>query len=322
MPNDGLRAVNVYAIVGAEGMSLIDSGWAVPTSRDALTRGLARLGRTLTDIRQFLVTHLHPDHYAQASVLQAEHGTPISLGDGERSNLESVLQAVASGEHSDARKPTLDRAGAADLLARLRPFSARSPDFERAWRRPDTWLPDGAVVQAENRRLCVVATPGHTRGHVVFHDEPNRLLFSGDHILPLITPSLGMEPSSSPWPLQDYLDSLRLIKARPDAVLLPAHGPVWDSAHRRADQLIAHHEDRLGAAAAAVQAGASTGFEVAQRLTWTHHLLPFAELSLGNQAMAVRETMAHLDVLVLDGALCVKAHDDVEHFSIAGASDE
>jgi glyoxylase-like metal-dependent hydrolase (beta-lactamase superfamily II) len=116
------------------------------------------------------------------------------------------------------------------------------------------------------------------------------------------------------------MDSLRLIKARPDAALLPAHGPVWDSAHRRADELLAHHEDRLNAAATAVQAGAATGWEVAQRLTWTYHLLPLTDLDLGNQAMAVRETMAHLDVLVFEGALSVKAEDGIEYFAVTATS--
>jgi glyoxylase-like metal-dependent hydrolase (beta-lactamase superfamily II) len=320
MPNDGLRAVNVYAIIGEDGLSLIDSGWAVPTSRQALSDGLGRLNASVNDIRQFLVTHLHPDHYAQASVLRLETGSLISLGADERPNLESILRDLARGRRSDARKIVLQRAGADDLLAELAPFPQRGADAALEWQPPDEWLTGGAVVAAENRRLRVVPTPGHTRGHVVYHDEQNRLLFSGDHILPDITPSLGLEPIISPWPLRDYMDSLRLIKARPDAMLLPAHGPVWGSAHRRVDQLLAHHEGRLNAALRAVEAGAATGWEVAQRLSWTYHLLALSELDLPNQAMAARETMAHLDVLLIDGALSAKSEGGIEYFSVIGGS--
>ena len=322
MPNDGLRAVNVYAILGDEGLWVIDSGWAIPSSREALTAGLARLSRTPHDVRQFLVTHLHPDHYAQASVLRPETGSTISLGEGERASLEAMLIGIASNERADPRERSLERAGAAELLAQLPPFPGRAPDAALAWQPPDHWLPDAATVEAENRRLRVVATPGHTAGHVVYHDEQDRLLFSGDHILPQITPSLGLEGKSSPWPLRDYMDSLRLIKSRPDATLLPAHGPVWDSAHRRADQLLAHHEDRLNASLAAVQAGASTGWEVASRLKWTYHLLALDELNLANQSMAVRETMAHLDVLVLEGRLSMKPEDGVDRVSLPGSGFE
>jgi glyoxylase-like metal-dependent hydrolase (beta-lactamase superfamily II) len=147
----------------------------------------------------------------------------------------------------------------------------------------------------------VVPTPGHTVGHVVYHDERARLLFTGDHILPSITPSIGLEPASGPWPLRDYLDSLLLIKSRPDALLLPAHGPVRASAHARVDELLAHHDDRLGEILKVVTAGASDAYAAAQALTWTHRQRRFAELDSRNQAMAVRETLAHLQVLMLDG---------------------
>jgi glyoxylase-like metal-dependent hydrolase (beta-lactamase superfamily II) len=86
----------------------------------------------------------------------------------------------------------------------------------------------------------VLATPGHTRGHVVFHDPGGRLLFAGDHILPRITPSIGFEPALSDDPLGAFLGSLTLIRSRPDARLLPAHGPAGPSAHARVDELIAH----------------------------------------------------------------------------------
>src|SRR5262249_4374792 len=152
------------------------------TSRDALTRGLGRLNKSLTDIRQFLVTHLHPDHYAQASFLRPEIGAVISLGEDERPSLETVLRGFAGEPRSDPRTTTLERAGADELRAKLAPFPRSGPEMARQWQPPDTWLTGGAVLEVEHRSLRVVPTPGHTRGHVVFHDEQERLLFSGDHI--------------------------------------------------------------------------------------------------------------------------------------------
>lgn len=323
MPTDRLRAVNVYAIEGDDGLSLIDSGWAVPASREALVQALAGLGRTVHDIRRFLVTHLHPDHYAQASVLRPETGSKVLLGEGERLSLDAMLHGLAAGTGNQPNMvAALMRAGAASLVAQLTPGRTVDAEVLREWQPPDEWLIPGAAVDAGNRRLAVVATPGHTRGHVVFHDESDRLLFSGDHILPLITPSIGLETSGARWPLRDFVDSLHLIRQRPDARLLPAHGPVRDSAHQRVDELLHHHEVRLIAALKAVEAGAATGWEVAQQLTWTYHELPVHELDPRNRAMAVRETMAHLDVLVLDGALSVTSRDGVEYFTAGGAGAE
>jgi glyoxylase-like metal-dependent hydrolase (beta-lactamase superfamily II) len=92
-------------------------------------------------------------------------------------------------------------------------------------------------------------------------DDRARVLFAGDHVLPHITPSIGLEPTLNPLPLGDYLESLALIRARPDAMLLPAHGPVADSVHRRVDELLDHHERRLTHCAEAVAAGADTAAE-------------------------------------------------------------
>ena len=63
LPTDGLRAVNVYVLEDGDGLVLIDSGWALTESREALAAALAALGCGLGDVRHFLVTHVHRDHY-------------------------------------------------------------------------------------------------------------------------------------------------------------------------------------------------------------------------------------------------------------------
>jgi glyoxylase-like metal-dependent hydrolase (beta-lactamase superfamily II) len=161
----------------------------------------------------------------------------------------------------------------------------------------------------------VIATPGHTRGHVVFHDVAANLLFAGDHVLPHITPSIGIEMARPPSPLRDYMASLRLMQALPDVRLLPAHGPAGGSLHTRVSELLEHHEDRLDETAEAVDSGASTGFDVANALGWTRRNRGYAELDEFNKIMAVNETMAHLAVLVERGWLRREDIDGVAHFS-------
>ena len=118
------------------------------------------------------------------------------------------------------------------------------------WEYPDRWLGDGADLPLRSRTLRVVATPGHTVGHVVFHDSSAGALFAGDHVLPHITPSIAVETVRPESPLRDYLHSLRIVLAMPDATLLPAHGPVTDSTHARVEELLRHHDERLTATAA------------------------------------------------------------------------
>jgi glyoxylase-like metal-dependent hydrolase (beta-lactamase superfamily II) len=305
LPNDGLRAVNVYAVKTDDGFVLIDAGWDIPESRRLLAEALDGLGASLADIRRFLVTHVHRDHYTQAIVVRREFGSHVGLGIGEKPTLD-LLQ-------SPDRSPLMGQVehlrvlGAADLADTIAGFvRGERPDLDQ-WESPDEWLEPGALSLPGGRVLDAVPTPGHTAGHLVFHDIAGSLLFAGDHVLPTITPSIGFEPVLSAEPLADFLDSLALVRSRPDALLLPAHGPVSPSAHARVDELIDHHGRRLDEIKAAAKKGAETAFEVAGILRWTRRELTLADLDPFNAMLAVFETGAHLDLLAAQGRLtCIE----------------
>lgn len=300
LPNDGLAAVNVYAICDPTGITLVDGGWAMPASERQLTSALASIDRDISEIRRVLVTHIHRDHYTQAVVLRSRFGIPISLGEGERNNLAEIMDSVRENRPI-GNFSTLRRAGAADLVPAA--SSIHDETQGRHWAVPDQWLASGSLLELPGRQLKVVATPGHTAGHVVFVDDENGTLFAGDHVLPHITPSVGFEPSPVRWPLRDYLESLRLMLSMPDARLLPAHGMVTHSVHAQVGELLEHHKIRLDACREVVEGGATTAYAAARALPWTRRKRVFADLDLFNQILAVAETTAHFDVLVLAGRL-------------------
>jgi glyoxylase-like metal-dependent hydrolase (beta-lactamase superfamily II) len=311
LPSDGLRAVNVYAIADGVGWTLIDSGWALTDARDLLTAALGALDAGLGDVRRFLVTHLHRDHYTQAIALRREFRVPVALGRGELPGLAAILDADRRAGEVHVRQ--LRRAGADGLareLAAAEPGGS-APYYEE----PDEWLDDGQEIALDpggtDRRLRAVATPGHTRGHLVYADDAAALLFAGDHVLPRITPSIGFEPAPAASPLADFLSSLQLVRSRPDAALLPAHGPVGMRVHERVDALLAHHGRRLDATLAAVRAGRTTPHEVAAALTWTRRERRLDELDVFNATLATLETAAHLAVLAERGAVRATDRDGV-----------
>lgn len=328
LPTDGLRAVNVYAIAHDDGLALIDAGWALQVSQEALVDALASIGYELGDITRFFVTHAHRDHYTQAHAVRRElaHAGRVDLpriavGWDERDSIRSIADRAANPNDARAypQVALLRRAGdpgAADVLESIDPQGLRAQD----WADPDDWLRHGDRVVLGTRTLEVIATPGHTRGHVVFADDENGLLFAGDHVLPHITPSIGYEEVLAPSPLGSYLQSLDLIRSRPDARLLPAHGPAGAAVHARVDELLDHHAVRLDASVAAVEAGAQTAREVALRLRWTKRETPLDELDGFNQMMAVLETWAHLVVLVERGVLRARSERGVERFSMPTAA--
>jgi glyoxylase-like metal-dependent hydrolase (beta-lactamase superfamily II) len=315
LPNDGLRAVNVYAIHSGRDLTLVDAGWALAESEQRLKTALSTLDAGLADITRFLVTHMHRDHYTQAIAIRRQFGTHVALGIGERAGLAD-LRPDEQPFWRHLRR--LRECGAGPLAHRLETL-AETHDFDDLthYDPPDEWLTADTAIDLSGRRLTVHPTPGHTRGHVVFADSVAGALFAGDHVLPHITPSIGFEPLPGPLPLRDYLDSLLLVRRLPDMLLLPAHGPVAPSVHDRVDQLLDHHGTRLDACAAAVAEGASTAYEAAHRLGWTRRQRPFVDLDSFNQMLAVLETGVHLDLLVEQGRLAAHRAGGVTQYAAA-----
>ncbi len=299
LPMDGLRAINVYVIETEQGLTLIDGGWAIEESRTLLEKSLGDIGFGMGDIRQFLVTHVHRDHYTQAAVIAREYGAHVSLGLGDKPTLDLMHNADEITED-----PTLDvlrSAGAVAIAQEWQKFSdGKTPDLSM-WGYPDTWLDGDHTIEVGTRALDAVHTPGHTQGHFVFADRSAGLLFAGDHVLPTITPSIGFEPVPVEQPLRDFLASLTKMRTLPDLTLLPAHGPVAPSSYTRVDELLAHHEVRLQACVDALASAPGTGHDVAGALPWTRHEHAFATLDIFNAALASMETKAHLELLVARG---------------------
>ncbi|URN01368.1 MBL fold metallo-hydrolase [Actinomadura madurae] len=313
LPIPSLHAVNVYVIEDPEGLVVVDSGWAMPDSRAALERALATLGHRLDDVAQFLVTHAHWDHYSQALALRESFGTRVRIGRGEQPSIEAFDRRV--GLHP-RQVELLRRCGAHELAGEIagKPVDRSERDVPHTM--PDAWLDDGQRLTLTERGLDVFATPGHTRGHIVLRDAGAGLLFAGDHILPHITPSIGLETEPEPKPLRSYLESLRLVRGMPDTLLLPAHGPVTPSVHTRVDQLLEHHAERLEIAAAQVRAGRGTAFEVAAAMPWTRRRRSLDDLDAFSRMLAVLEIDAHLDVLTDQGVLEAHEADGVRGYAV------
>jgi glyoxylase-like metal-dependent hydrolase (beta-lactamase superfamily II) len=302
LPMEGLKAVNVYAVTDPGGVDLIDAGIALMPARERLTAALRQLGYELGDVRNFFVTHIHIDHYSLAIELRKAFRTVVSLGEQERANLMATREMVNGSRNRFFGIEGLRRLGAGDLVDELSRQQGRPPAIVD-WEDPDHWVTDGTDLDLRTRTLRAVHTPGHTRGHLVYHDAAAQIMFAGDHVLPHITPSIGFEAAGNRMALRDYLSSLARTLALPDARLLPAHGPVTGSTHERVNELLAHHDLRLAETHDAVRAGNATPYEVARAIKWTRRHRPFSELDLFSRVQAVNETAAHLEVLALRGEL-------------------
>jgi glyoxylase-like metal-dependent hydrolase (beta-lactamase superfamily II) len=164
---------------------------------------------------------------------------------------------------------------------------------------PDRLLEDGDRADFPGWRLRAVHTPGHTPGHLCFAEEDGRLFFSGDHVLPRISPNISTGVSGAPDPLRNYLDSLAAVRDLDPAEVLPAHEWRFTGLADRADALTAHHEHRLTELLAAIRAHpASTPWDLAAHLTWSR---PWESYARRMRIFAVTETDAHLRLLASRG---------------------
>ena len=316
MPSDGLRAVNVYALETGDGLVLVDAGWRTSTSLAELESALAGVGQNAASVRDVYVTHIHRDHYTLAVELRRRFGTRIGLGRDEMPGLYELLEIASNVPVTSLQQ--LRRSGDSTLADTIEARTAAEEFDAAAWEKPDSWLDPGEYAVGA-RVLEAVATPGHTKGHLVFHDHAGGALFAGDHLLPTISPSIGFELGGWDLPLASYLASLEHILARPDAMLLPAHGAPAPSAHARATELLEHHETRLSETVTALDrlGSCATASQVAQVLTWTRRRRSYADLDDFNRMIATCETIAHLDVLVARGRATVIDDPAGASFSVA-----
>lgn len=274
-------------------------------AREAVERGLAAAGAGVGDIRRLLVTHVHYDHVGQASELRRAGAREWWLGKAEVGSFTGlVTDPRAQRQH---RVDDMIRYGGRALTEQGY-TAADAPADPLDWDAPDRWAVDGDVADLADGELEVIDTPGHTVGHQCFLHRGRRLLFAGDHVLPHITPSIGLEGVVNRQSLADFMASLARVRNLDVDLVLPAHGEPFADLAGRVDALLTHHEVRLDACASAVRDRLATAYEVAQRLGWTRRQTPFTELDLFNKVLATWETAAHLELLSARGT--VGRHDD------------
>jgi glyoxylase-like metal-dependent hydrolase (beta-lactamase superfamily II) len=293
IPQNPLRYVLVYALELDDGVAIVDAGWNTDDAWQALTDGLVEAGGSINDVRAVLVTHIHPDHYGLAGRVREVSGAWIGLHPDDAEMLE-------------ARYMETD-----DLLARMRIFLEDAgvppttlPDLNMASMMirsqvtmavPDVLFEDGTRVDLKGWDLQTIWTPGHSPGHVCFYSDAYRLLLSGDHVLPRITPNIGVHTQQFPNPLGNYLESLLKVHNLQVDEVLPAHEYRFADLKGRVDEIIVHHSDRLAEVERLLgEQPGSTAWELSIRLSWSR---PWEEIPEFMQRAAVGETLAHIVLL-------------------------
>ncbi|HUN34330.1 MAG TPA: MBL fold metallo-hydrolase [Trebonia sp.] len=289
-PRSGLRYTLSYLVSGRGGAALIDTGWPTDEAWTALTGAIRQTGHDIADVRHVLVTHAHADHLGMAGRVREASGALVGMHPAESATL---LHRVSPQAWRERLSGWLRARGAPDgEAAEITEQMAGAVGFHARLARPDFGVEHGSLPLGAGTGLRAVWTPGHTPGHLCFYDEQREVLLTGDHVLPRITPHIGLPPGAEGDPLGDYQASLRALAQYSPAEVLPAHEYRFADLGARLDELLRHHRTRLAEIEHAVAAspGLST-WDVSAALTWSRGW----EQTVGpSRQSAVSETWAHL----------------------------
>lgn len=313
IPNNPLRYVLVYAFETDRGPFIVDAGWNTDDAYDTLAAGLNHAGFEITDVQGVMVTHIHPDHYGLAGRVREASGAWVGLHPADAQLIEERYAHPA--ELLERVGSMLRRMGAPEEeLASLQSASMPVLPFVTAVQ-PDILIEDGDKPEVPGWDLLAIWTPGHSPGHLCFWEAGNRLMLSGDHVLPRITPNISFHPQAATDPLSDFLRSLDKVGAYDAEEVLPAHEHRFVSLDVRVEELKHHHEQRFMEAIGAIKDGIDTAWGIASRMRWSR---PWDRIEGFMRRAAVGETVAHLRALEARGILR-EVNGEPSHWEIVAA---
>lgn len=306
IPGHTLGGMCAYLVRDRDGYLLVDAGMDIPACQAALDGHLAALGVPVTALHTILVTHGHPDHGGQAPPLRERSGARIWLH-GPDAALVDPVRPIGDAD-LDGLVAWLGRYGFPPEEAEE---ARQSVDrgLGRTWGyRPDRLMEDGETVEAGPYRFTLVATPGHTPGHVCLYEATRGLALTGDHLFGRAAPNVRLMAYSGLDVMRQYVDSLRRIGTLRPERALPGHGEPFERVAERVEQVLEHQLNRREQLKSLLTGRPRTAYELA-RVIWGPGARTSWERFHGRLRRNAALTLAaHLEWLALDGEIA--RHDD------------
>ncbi len=317
-----IESVNMYVLADGDRVTVVDCGVWRPDAPGqggddglgAVEQGLERAGYALADVSRIVVTHAHIDHYGLAGRLM------------ERTGAELWMHAMTDLDCEKYRHPDTAMARRRDTYADHGLPEAECVALSRGLQ---DWLPylysvveastrlrGGERIGIGGRQWEVVHTPGHSYGHLCLWSPHDRVVLSGDHLLPGVTPPVTFERGFDADPLRSYLSSLAEIARRDPRLVLPGHGHPFTDGTRRIEAIIRNKERRLRAVRELIEDAPRTVTEIAD-------LLVAKAMRRFHRNLALSETLAHVAYLRWSGLVERRTRPDgVYEWYATGPADQ
>jgi glyoxylase-like metal-dependent hydrolase (beta-lactamase superfamily II) len=299
-----MKYVYCYLFKNKQEVLLIDVGFCNQKAKDTWLHIFSELNIDPKQVTKIYLTHFHPDHSGLSGWIQELTGAKVFISKTDREMFTRVFvnetnQAEKVGEM--ALENGVPTQLADDIVTHMNELTKHITPPPTL-----TELAENEVLLG-NKKWEVIATPGHSDGHVCFYEPEERLLIAGDHILDKITPNISLWPGGSDNPLKNYFQSLKLAATLSVKEVFPAHGEIITNLKKRIDELLCHHDERLKKMEYLAVRGC-TAYEVAAQ---TFHA---KKLTAHQWRFAMAETLAHLEYLVKSDRLKKDTENDIIYY--------
>lgn len=284
-----LESVNIYLVALDSGFLLVDCGMATDPAFETLRAAMGERGIAWRDIRQIVITHMHPDHMGLAARILELTGAGLGMHQAEADHLAQVrrggrrLPWLADVYSQSGVPPPLE-------IAMEKHFAVIRENFHDL--APTRLFAGGEELETALGPLEVVWTSGHSPGHICLYSRQRRLLFSGDQIIENITPNIAWHPRRDM--LAEFLESLERLAALDIDLILPSHGEPFRGHRAWIAETIGHHQERCDEILHLLEQSPRTAHQMVGAM-WPRRLSPI------NHHFAIFEVLAHLEHLQRQG---------------------
>lgn len=314
LPKNPLRALNSYLILprsADDRALLVDTGFNHPETLAALEQALSSLNIDLSRM-DLLATHLHSDHSGLLAYFKCEtNQLYASVMDGKLIN-DMTSETYWMRFQGLYTIVGLDRDG---ITYKEHPGYTYCPKTPIDL----VYLSEGDSLDYGGYQFKVIATSGHTPGHIVLYEPTHQCLISGDHVLDKISPNISYWGDEHGDCLAAFLCHLDKVNQLAVSVVLPSHRNTFEDLDRRIKELKDHHQQRLSECLEILKKKATplSARDVAKDLHWDVRVNDFDAFASPQKWFAAAEAMAHLVYLSNQGLVKEQRTEGVAYFSIA-----
>ncbi|MFC7686861.1 MBL fold metallo-hydrolase [Ureibacillus sp. GCM10028918] len=263
--NFPIGPVYSYVVFG-EKLTLIDAGLKNEQGWKELNSGLHRLGISISDIEQIVLTHHHNDHTGMVDWILEKNP---SLSIYAHKDTEMILKDENYLEWSAEffEKLFIEFGLTREMATQWAYRKGHRGYFEVA--KVDGVLKEGDYVPGLPG-FQVIETPGHSQDHISLYNADEQLFICGDNIIKGVHGGIFLDApiqgTERPKPLLQYLNNLEKCRKLPVRLTYSGHGPVIDNLNEAIDGHIRNIENRTQRVINTLKkaGGEATGFEIIQ----------------------------------------------------------